>query len=331
MYLVEGKDKALLFDTGMGTGDLAGFIKTLTNLPVDVAITHGNRDHFQQVDLFRESTVYMSKKDITRLPPQFITPGFKWVENGDVIDIGAGRRFQVLEVPGHSLGCLVFLDVVNKMAVVGDGVGSGDRVHMFGAACTALDQYLDGLKKVEERIKNLDGLTLLVGHHYQEKTPLTGVAGKQLFTDMRNLSEKVLSGEITGKVAYTTRDGVTSEFRQVYFGLAGLWYNPKNLVTHPAALGDLGIQTSEGKALITKPIFSSFQTNYTANVQGDAKSICMTPIAYYSDYKSLTINGKAVRSNVVYKAKLESGSNKFDIAVTGQHGATRNYTVTITK
>jgi hypothetical protein len=226
------------------------------------------------------------------------------------------------------MGCLVFLDEVNKMAVVGDGVGSGDRVHMFGAACTALDQYLDCLIKAEERIMNLDGLTLLVGHHYQEKTPLTGVAGKQLFTDMRNLSEKVLSGEITGKVAYTTRDGVTSEFRQAYFGLAGLWYNPKNLVTHPAALGDLSIQTSDGKAVITKPIFSSPRRT----TQGmSRKNISIIPTAYYSDYKSITINGKAVRSNIVYKTMLESGSNKFDIAVSGQHGAARNYTITITK
>ena len=76
MYLIEGKDKALLFDTGMGKGDLPAFIRTLTNLPVDIAITHGNRDHFGQVDQFKESTVYMSEKDKSRLPAEFITPKF---------------------------------------------------------------------------------------------------------------------------------------------------------------------------------------------------------------------------------------------------------------
>ena len=39
----------MLFDVGMGKGDLAGYVKTLTKLPVAVAITHGHGDHFGQV------------------------------------------------------------------------------------------------------------------------------------------------------------------------------------------------------------------------------------------------------------------------------------------
>ena len=236
MYLIEGKDRALLFDTGMGTGDLASYVKTLTKLPVDLAITHGNRDHFMQMGQFKESTVYMSKKDITRYPVELITPKISWIKDGDVIDIGAGRSFEVIEIPGHSMGCVVFLDSKNKIAVTGDGISSGSMVYMFGTACTALDQYLDGLKRAEEKLKNIDSLTLLVGHVYQQKTPLTGTAGKQLFTDMRILAEKVLSGEVTGESAYTVRGETKTELKQAYYGLAGLWYNPNNLVTHPASL-----------------------------------------------------------------------------------------------
>ena len=33
MYLVAGTERALLIDTGMGFGDLAGFVKSLTSLP----------------------------------------------------------------------------------------------------------------------------------------------------------------------------------------------------------------------------------------------------------------------------------------------------------
>jgi para-nitrobenzyl esterase len=229
MYLIEGKGKALLFDTGMGKGDLPAFIRTLTSLPVDVAITHGNRDHFGQVDQFKESIVYMSGNDKSRLPAEFITPNYNWVKEGDKIDIGNGRSFEILEIPGHTTGCIIFFDEKNKIAVTGDGIGSGDRVHMFGTLCAPVDVYLDALKKIEKRISNLDGLTLLVGHHYQEKTALTGTAGKQLFTDMRILSEKVMSGEIIGKPAKTIRNGQTINLRQAYYGLAGLWYNPDNL------------------------------------------------------------------------------------------------------
>jgi hypothetical protein len=44
MYLVEGNEKAALIDTVMGPGDLAGYVKTLTKLPVIVLITHGHLD-----------------------------------------------------------------------------------------------------------------------------------------------------------------------------------------------------------------------------------------------------------------------------------------------
>jgi hydroxyacylglutathione hydrolase len=331
MYLIEGQDKALLFDTGMGTGDLAGYIKTLTKLPVAVAITHGHGDHFKQLDQFNESTVYMSKKDVTRLPAGLVTSKFKWLKDGDMIDIGAGRIFEVIEVPGHSAGSLVFLDSKDKIAVTGDGVSSGSMVYMFGANCTALDQYVNGLKKAEEKLKDLDSLTLLVGHYYQQKTPLTGTAGKQLFTDMRILGEKVLSGEVVGKEEITYRGTTKTELRQVYYGLAGLWYNPDNLITHPASLGDLSIQTPDGATLITRPVFSSFLTAYTASVPADVKIVEIFPSAYNSTYKSITINGKPAKSDTAFSAKLVNGENLFSIIVTVSDNSARTYTLTITR
>ena len=33
-FLVEGKEEAMLVDTGFGTGDLKAFVQTLTSLPV---------------------------------------------------------------------------------------------------------------------------------------------------------------------------------------------------------------------------------------------------------------------------------------------------------
>jgi glyoxylase-like metal-dependent hydrolase (beta-lactamase superfamily II) len=331
MYLIEGKDRALLFDTGMGTGNLAAYVKTLTKLPVDVALTHGNRDHFLQVDQFPDATVYLSELDVTRLPPALVTPKYKWIKEGDVIDIGAGRKYEVIEVPGHTLGCVLYVDFANKIAITGDGISSGSMVYEFAPTCAALDQYLDGLKKAEARFKGLDGLTLLVGHHYQEKTPLRGAAGKQLITDMRTAAEKVLSGELVGKPAQTGRDGRFTELRQANVGLAGLWYNPKNLVTDPAALGFLKVQTAAGKPVIPRPIFSSFQTSYTASVTGDVAKVEITPTAYWPNHKGITINGKPVKSGAAMVVDLSNGENKLDIAVTSEKGSVRTYTIVITK
>jgi glyoxylase-like metal-dependent hydrolase (beta-lactamase superfamily II) len=315
----------------MGRGDLAAYVRSLTSLPVDVAITHGNRDHFLQVDQFPDATVYMSAKDVTRLPPALVTPRFKWVQDGDVIDIGAGRRFEVLEVPGHSLGSVLYIDFANRMAVTGDAISSGSMVYVFAPTCTALDQYLEALKKLEARISPLDGLTLLVGHHYQEKTSLQGPAGKQLVTDMRTAAEKVLRGELEGKPARTVRDGRATELRQATVGLAGLWYNPKNLVTDPAALGFLDVRTETGQPVIPRPVFSSFETSYTATVKGDVRKVVLTPTAYDPRHKGITINGAPVASGAAFTADLEAGQSRFDIAVTAVNDSVRTYSIEIVR
>jgi hydroxyacylglutathione hydrolase len=331
MYLIEGKDKALLFDTGMGTGDLAGYIKSLTGLPVEVVITHGHRDHFGQLGQFKDNTVYISKKEITRIPAEFMNSKFKFIKQGDMIDLGGGKIFEVLELPGHTMGSLLFLDASGKFLVVSDDVGAGAMVWMHLPGCVAVDEYRDGLMKIEEKLKNLDGVTLLVGHHYQEKVPLTGPAGKQFFTDMRMVSEKVISGEFIGKLAHTTRNGVTTDLRQARYGLAELWYNPENLITHPASLGFLSIQTNTGDEIITRPVFSSFQTKYTAKVPEDLTTVVIIPKAYDSNYMSITINGKPVKSEAVYTAKLVKGTNKVDITITAKDSSVKTYTLEITK
>jgi glyoxylase-like metal-dependent hydrolase (beta-lactamase superfamily II) len=227
MYLVEGDQKAILFDAGMGKGDLAGYVKTLTNKPIEVAITHGHGDHIGQLDQFKESTVYMSEKDKDKLPKDLNLSKFKWVKEGDVLDLGAGRSFEVLELPTHTPGSLLFLDATDKVLVTSDAVGSGSMVWAFFVPFKELSIYADALKKVEAKIKRFDGLTLFVGHHYQEKVPLTGLNGKQMYTDMRILTEKVIKGEIIGNLVYTSRGTRITEMRQAYYGLAGLWYNPR--------------------------------------------------------------------------------------------------------
>ncbi len=45
IWLVEGREKALLVDTGLGLGDLRGEVEALTDKPVVVVNTHGHGDH----------------------------------------------------------------------------------------------------------------------------------------------------------------------------------------------------------------------------------------------------------------------------------------------
>jgi glyoxylase-like metal-dependent hydrolase (beta-lactamase superfamily II) len=225
MYLFIGEKKALLFDTGMGKGDLAGYVRKLTNLPLEVAISHGARDHHGQNDQFKNNKVYYPEKDINSLPATIDRSKYVLVREGDRIDIG-GRVFEVIDLPGHSPGHVVYLDRGHNLAFTADILGSGDKVYMQGNNRTSMETYLTGLRHFEDKVKGLNGLTLLVGHSFQTKTPLTGVAGLQMITDMRILAEKLIKGEIIGKLVFSTRNGVTTTMREAYFGLAGMYYNP---------------------------------------------------------------------------------------------------------
>jgi glyoxylase-like metal-dependent hydrolase (beta-lactamase superfamily II) len=225
MYLFIGEKKALLFDTGMGKGDLAGYVRNLTNLPLEVAISHGARDHHGQNDQFKNNKVYYPEKDINSLPATIDRSKYVLVREGDKIDIG-GRVFEVIDLPGHSLGHVVYLDREHNLAFTADILGSGDKVYMQGKNRTSMETYLNGLRHFEEKVQGLNGLTLLVGHSFQTKTPLTGVAGLQMITDMRVLAEKLIKGEIIGKLVFSNRNGVATTMREAYFGLAGMYYNP---------------------------------------------------------------------------------------------------------
>ena len=43
--LIEGSERAVLFDTGYGMEDVNAFIATLTEKPVTVLLSHGHHDH----------------------------------------------------------------------------------------------------------------------------------------------------------------------------------------------------------------------------------------------------------------------------------------------
>ena len=43
--LIEGDDSALLFDAGYGLEDVAAYVRTRTEKPVELILSHGHHDH----------------------------------------------------------------------------------------------------------------------------------------------------------------------------------------------------------------------------------------------------------------------------------------------
>jgi len=61
MFLIIGTKKAALIDTGYGVGDLKGYIRSITKLPLIVLCTHGHVDHASGTDQFER--VYLNHND----------------------------------------------------------------------------------------------------------------------------------------------------------------------------------------------------------------------------------------------------------------------------
>ena len=146
-YLITGQKRALLFDTGMGIGDLKAVTAELTNLPIAVVNSHTHDDHVGGNWQFE--TIYAVDTEFTRrnaqgsredaqaemapgeicgaLPDGFDPKGYvtrpwkitSYIHDGDHLDLGA-RTLEVLLTPGHTPDAVSLLDHANGLLFTGD-------------------------------------------------------------------------------------------------------------------------------------------------------------------------------------------------------------------
>ena len=146
-YLIVGKNRALLFDTGMGIGDIRKVTVELTQVPIVLLNSHTHNDHVGGNWQF--PTIYAMDTDFTRtnargsredaqaelLPDEicgelpkgfnrqtYVTRPWKigsYVHDGDRIDLG-GRSLEILATPGHTPDSICLLDRANGLLFTGD-------------------------------------------------------------------------------------------------------------------------------------------------------------------------------------------------------------------
>lgn len=189
MYLLEGKDKALLIDAGTSIKDLDRIVASITSRPVILAATHVHPDHTgSAINYFPE--IYINPGD-TVLIPQFM-PDYKgrvkFLKDGETIDLG-GRTVEVVFTPAHTPGSTTFIDKNAGYGFSGDSFGSGNLLLSLDFS-TLIATCLK-----TSAIMQKYGIKLLYPGHYFGNNPET----RQRVDDMVTLSRDILSGKVKGK------------------------------------------------------------------------------------------------------------------------------------
>ena len=95
-YLLLGRDRALLLDTGLGVGGLRREVEALTDRPVTVTLTHVHWDHIGGCVQFAAPAVHEAEADWLRhfpLPEAAVRArdGFRRLRERGLLHQGAGR------------------------------------------------------------------------------------------------------------------------------------------------------------------------------------------------------------------------------------------------
>ncbi len=190
MYLVVGRDKAMLVDTGFGTGDLKKTVAGITEKPVFVVVTHSDGDHVGGNKQFEE--IYMHPSDFDRYygrPENSAKVLPIW--EGDAIDLGT-RKFEVIHIPGHTPGSIVLLDRENREMICGDTFQYGP-IFMFGSGRN-FEAFEASLKKV---LKMKDGIEKLYPGH--DKYPVPNTVFEDLLEGIKILQSGMVEGKDTDR------------------------------------------------------------------------------------------------------------------------------------
>ena len=149
--LVEGEDSALLFDAGYGTEDVAAYVRSLTDKPVELILSHGHHDHvlgarwfsrclmdphdreeyaLRTAEAQRMAVRSQAEDKGLAVPADFLTApvpqpespaysgeleGFPWCG----FDLG-NREVWLLNVPGHTAGSLMLAVPDAQLLLTGD-------------------------------------------------------------------------------------------------------------------------------------------------------------------------------------------------------------------
>jgi glyoxylase-like metal-dependent hydrolase (beta-lactamase superfamily II) len=227
-YLIVGDKRALLFDTGMGIGDLKKVVTELTPLPVTVLNSHTHNDHVG--DNWEFSAIYGMDTDFTRknalgsraaaqaeiqpdeicgaLPKGFEAKAYAtrpwkitaYAHDGERFDLG-DRVLEVIATPGHTPDAISLFDRANGLLFTGDTYYPAP-IWLFRPE-TDLDAYAKSIRRLAALAPQLK---LVLGAHNVPAAPPAVLAQLVAAFDAVRAGKVQPSPESNGRVLYKDGD-----------------------------------------------------------------------------------------------------------------------------
>ncbi|EJF91414.1 MBL fold metallo-hydrolase [Bartonella melophagi] len=168
--------KGVLVDPGGDWPKIQAAIQEVDVIVEAIWITHGHVDHVGAAMQAKEELNVkiigshrgdqpvmedvVERAKVYRMPDVRICVPDQWLEDGDSVDC-AGHVFDVLHIPGHTPGHVIYFNKKKRLALVGDVLFRGS----IGRTDFPLSSHEELMKSIEEKVLPLgDDVSFISGH-----------------------------------------------------------------------------------------------------------------------------------------------------------------------
>ena len=230
MYLIVGKEKALLIDLSNNIRWADNAVESLRQIvseraegkELTITFTHNHGDHTGMIHAYADDPdvkFALPEKDFTRMAALFPEAQRYFINEGHVFDLG-GYEIETIEVPGHTDGSVVFNMNGKDILFTGDAIGSGHGVWIFNEAAftkyaSAVPHLISWLENPENGV-NTAKLRIYGGHYWQRDwLPELGDSemGMPYVRDMQTLLDEIKEGTAASEPSNLGRPGLHTYFR----------------------------------------------------------------------------------------------------------------------
>ena len=213
-YLLIGKTKAALFDTGMGYGDIKKEVEKITDLPVEVFLTHSHWDHIGGMNQFEKIHILDNDFELKSLKKGFSSKEVNELTNGllfkdpfnireyevkgreEVLKINdndnvliGDLKLKVISTPGHTPGSACYFSEKLNVLFSGDLIYSGPLyAQLFESN---LGDYINSIFKLKKIVN--DKTIVFPGHNQMKCSP-------ELLDEVFKGFEKLNNGKVISEI-----------------------------------------------------------------------------------------------------------------------------------